>query len=109
MDHLHAVFNHLVLPPKLPGEQDKNLEAISRDILKRFIQASETAQSLAPQPVAQQFQSLQTSLRSCLSLNRGHLEKTALRQHFIQLQPNRMLILHINEQNAALLIRREEQ
>ncbi|KAI1092009.1 hypothetical protein F5B19DRAFT_455893 [Rostrohypoxylon terebratum] len=104
---LYRIYNHLVLPPQLPGEQDENLERISYEVTKRVISACNSVGSLADQRWSQAFQCLHVSLTTCIKLNTGRLEKATLLQHFSQLEVNHLLILHIVEQNAALLIRRE--
>ncbi|KAI1805842.1 hypothetical protein F4811DRAFT_513767 [Daldinia bambusicola] len=109
MDLLEPVFNHLVLPPQLPGSQDPDIEALSYDVLTRFIRTCETLESLVGAPWYEAFQALHASLESCLALHSGRLEKSALQAHFRELQPDHMLILHVTEQNAALLIRRTYQ
>ncbi|KAI8626460.1 hypothetical protein F5Y19DRAFT_223552 [Xylariaceae sp. FL1651] len=106
---LLTVFNHMVLPPQLPGAQDEDLEAISYGILRRFIQACKTVESLAEGSGAESFESLRISLEGCLALNTACLEKSTLLENFNQLQSSRMIVLHINAQNAALLIRCEER
>ncbi|KAI1778973.1 hypothetical protein F4818DRAFT_455215 [Hypoxylon cercidicola] len=106
MDLLKSVFNHLVLPPQLPGGQDPDIETVSRDVLERMIRACETANTLLDSPWSEAFQSVRISLEACLALHSGRLEKSTMRDHFRGLQPNHMLILHIVEQNAAVLIHR---
>ncbi|KAI1347711.1 hypothetical protein F5Y01DRAFT_318465 [Xylaria sp. FL0043] len=105
-DLLGLVFNHLVLPPEVPGAQDSEIETVSRNVLMRMIHANETAMSLACDvPWLEAYQNLQESFQACLELNRGHLERNSLLQHFRKLQPGHMLILYLNEQNAGLLVR----
>ncbi len=107
MDLLHAVFNHLVLPPQVPGGQDADVEAISHDVLKRIIRACETIDAVIDSPWSEAFQSLRASLNACVSLNSGRLERSTMLEHFSQLDQTNMLILHVVEQNSALLIRRD--
>ncbi|KAK5992587.1 hypothetical protein PT974_06001 [Cladobotryum mycophilum] len=107
MDLLRAVFDHVVLPAKLPGCEDSDPDAISQDLLHRLIRACETLTSFAEPPWAHVFQSLRGSLRSCMRLNQGRLEKNIMLQHFQQLKPRHSLILHVVEQNAALIVRRQ--
>ncbi|XXH02381.1 hypothetical protein Hte_008756 [Hypoxylon texense] len=105
---LQAVFNHLVLPPQLPGEQDPDIEAVSYDVLTRMIRASQTAETLVDQPWSDAFHSVRVSLEACRTLNSGRLDKSTMRDHFRELQSNHMLILHVVEQNAAVLIRLQD-
>ncbi|KAI1370598.1 hypothetical protein F4677DRAFT_437927 [Hypoxylon crocopeplum] len=104
---LHSIFNHLVLPPQLPGKQDPDIEDLPCSVLKRVIHACKALDALVDQPLSEAFQSVRASLDACLDLNTGRLEKTTLLEYFRHLEPNYTLILHVVEQNAALLIRRE--
>jgi hypothetical protein len=103
---LESVFNHLVMPPKLPGQLDTDTEGIEHDILTRLIRACDTLGKFAGQEFAETWASLCHSLRVCLNVNQARLEKGLMLQEFYNLQPNNLLILHVVEQNAALLIRR---
>lgn len=110
MAFLESVFNHLVLPPKLPGHRDIDIEGIEQSILTRLIRTCDTLHELTDQ---QQFKetwaSVRYSLRICLNVNLGRLEKASILQEFYNLQRNGLLILHVVEQNAALLVRRHIQ
>ncbi|CAJ2499839.1 Uu.00g026920.m01.CDS01 [Anthostomella pinea] len=108
MSLLQAVFNHVVLPPQVPGCSDADPEGVSRDVALRLLHACNTINALSNPHWSEAFQSLQALLADCLSLNTGRLERSTLLEHYRQLQPGQMLVLHVVEQNAALLIRREE-
>ncbi|KAM4058388.1 very large low complexity protein [Hirsutella rhossiliensis] len=85
MEPLDLVFNHLVLPPKLPNHRDLDTEAIGSAILAR----------------------LQSACRV------GIAEASFDAQHFLRdmanFRPDDVFLLRISEQNAALLIRRHVQ
>ncbi|KAI0600730.1 hypothetical protein F4775DRAFT_48634 [Biscogniauxia sp. FL1348] len=103
---LRAVFNHLVLPPQIPNEPDEDPEAVSHDILSRFIHACRNVVNAhVGEPWTEAFQSLQSSLETCLILNRCQLEKKTVLDHLRRFDEDTTLILHVAEQNAALLIR----
>ncbi|KAI0172821.1 hypothetical protein GGR52DRAFT_591328 [Hypoxylon sp. FL1284] len=108
MDLLQAVFNHLVLPPQVPGGQDADIEGLSSNVLARMTHACEAAESLVDSPWSKAFQSVRASLEACRALNSGCLEKSTLCYYFRHLQADQVLILHVVEQNAAVLIRRED-
>ncbi|KAI1753021.1 hypothetical protein F4782DRAFT_95691 [Xylaria castorea] len=109
LDLLGSVFNHLVLPPKVPGAQDIHIDAVSRNILTRMIHATNTAINLASDvPWREAYQNLQDSLQACLELNRGRLERSSLLKHLQKLDLGKVIILHVKEQNAGLLIRRDK-
>lgn len=103
---LESVFNHLVLPPKLPGRLDPDNEGIEYSILTRLIRACDILGKFTGQEFAETWASIRHSLRVCLNVNQGRLEKASILQVFCDLQPNDLLILHVVEQNAALLIGR---
>jgi hypothetical protein len=109
MDLLESVFNHLVLPPKLPGHRDTDYEDIEQSILTRLIRACDTLNKFTDQSVGEALASIRYSLRICLNINTGCLEKASVLQEFCNLQLNGLLILYVVEQNAALLIRHHIQ
>lgn len=106
MASLESVFNHLVLPPKLPEQLDTDKNDIEVRIFTRLIHASDTLSKLSAQEFTQTWTSLLKSLRNCFSINQGRLEKKSILREFHSLQPNDLLTLHVVEQNAALIIRR---
>lgn len=106
MASLEAVFNHLVLPPKVPGRQDKGLENLSRDFVGRLLRSCTTLEDSAPHVFQEAFTSLKDSLRICGELNRGHLDRQSLISALNTVEKH-SLILHVVEQNVALFIRVE--
>jgi len=110
MELLESVFNHLVLPPDIPGSQDADLDDIARNILERLVRATTVAQNVTEEsPWKDAYQSLQHSFGICIELNDGSLERRRLLSHLQDLAPGQVLILYANEQNAGLLIRRNIQ
>ncbi|PQE19818.1 p-loop containing nucleoside triphosphate hydrolase protein [Rutstroemia sp. NJR-2017a WRK4] len=103
---LEAVFNHLVLPPRLPERQDTDIESIQQSILSRLIQACDTLEQSTGDAFKDTWASVRQSLRVCRDTNPGHLEKVSMLSAFADLEENDILILHVVEQNAALLVRR---
>ncbi|TAQ90746.1 hypothetical protein B7494_g925 [Chlorociboria aeruginascens] len=74
---LESVFNHLVLPPKLPGHRDKNVEGIRQSILTRLICACDTVGQHTGRRLRETWASVHYSLRICLN-NPSRLEKASL-------------------------------
>lgn len=102
---LESVFNHLVLPPKLPGRQDTDIEGVEKCILDRLIHACGTLDQLADQSLDGIWSSTHDSLLNCMDINICRLEKASVQRELRRLQPKKFLILHVAEQNAALLLR----
>lgn len=103
---LEGVFNHLVLPPKLPGGEDPHLDDEGRDFVTRLIAAIDTLNSATNEVYNAPLSTLRKSLHLCRHLNRGCLDKDTLAVAFKDFGPA-PLILHVVEQNAALIIRQE--
>jgi hypothetical protein len=82
---LESVFNHLVLPPKLPGHRDVDLEGIEQSILTRLIRTCDTLGKLTGQQFKETWASVRYSLRICLNTNPGRLEKASVLQEFYNL------------------------
>ena len=105
MASLEAVFNHLVLPPKIPGHQDPDIKAIEQCILLRLKQACETLQKFAGQDLQETWASIDESLCACMNVSRCHYEWTSILKAFRNLQSKHFLILQVVEQNAAFFLR----
>jgi hypothetical protein len=100
------VFNHLVLPPQLPGKQDANIESIGDAIVDRLIQATSTLTRLTVQDYACPWNAIRQYLHRFQSLHaHGRLEKLSLISKLGNFDQEQPLLLHIAEQNAALIVR----
>ena len=103
---LAAIFNHLVLPPKLPGTRDGDIGEIERQLAIRLINATETLRDLSNDESTEAWDYIQQSVKTCSIVNEdGRLNQTTLLDAFQRLQDKDGLILHVAEQNAGLLIR----
>ena len=102
---LESVFNHLVLPPKIPGHQDTDIGGIEQCILIRLKQACNTLNKFAGQDLQETWASIDEFFCACMSVTRRFYEKTSILKAFRHLQSKRFLILNIVEQNAALFLR----
>ncbi|KAH8725994.1 hypothetical protein GQ44DRAFT_771576 [Phaeosphaeriaceae sp. PMI808] len=108
MASLAGVFNHLVLPRQIPGKQDTDIDGINQDILARLIHATTTLRKLDTEDQTPIWLVICRSLQRCQSLHHlGRLDKQSLLLEFRSLSPGEPLFLHVAEQNAALIIRRD--
>ncbi|KAI0025868.1 hypothetical protein F4780DRAFT_774718 [Xylariomycetidae sp. FL0641] len=105
MATLEAVYNHLVLPPRVPGKQDEDDVAIGNEIMQRMIRVCDNLHDLAGSPWSDGFRALRSSLEICQDINQGKVDRGILMKYFQHLEPDQMIILHLVEQNAALLVR----
>lgn len=105
---LDALYNHLVLPPRLPGAQDLNLAAVESALLDRVHSTALHLLAQVPKPVQSSYAALQTSLQACRSVHiNRRLDRRILSEELLKLQPDCILILHVTEQNAGLLVWRQ--
>lgn len=106
MSSFEALFTHLVLPPKLPGQQDADLDRLGQQLVDRLTNAVTTLAALesCPPSAKEALTDLEQSLRRCAKLNRGGPDQDSLLEAFssIEVTP---LIIYVVEQNAALLMR----
>lgn len=106
MASLESIFNHLVLPPKLPEQEDPDIEEIAASVAARLTQATDTLASFGGEHAAT-WNSIGQSLRICRQLNAGRLDKSSLLHEFRNLDPDVPIILYVVEQNAAVIIRQQ--
>jgi hypothetical protein len=112
-----SVFNHLVLPPKLPDCQDGDeelakpdiMEWIGTEILTYLLTACATLREGTSEHLSEAWSSLESSLRVCEQVRTDGIVKESLLREFRLIQSRDFLTLHLVEQNAALLIRRNAE
>ncbi|GAB1319238.1 ubiquitinyl hydrolase 1 [Madurella fahalii] len=102
---LESVFNHIVLPPKLPGCQDSDIRGVEHNLLLRLLDACETLGSLPGQEAQEGWQFAQRQLLLCLDLHHQRFDQAALKGAFSSLSVDCPVTLHVAEQNSAILIR----
>ena len=104
---LRAVANHIVLPPDLPGSVDKNLPQINCDLLQRAQDACTALKAALKTDFQNELSLLESSLDYCYYVHTSaHLDSLQLQRAFRRLQEGEILIIHVNAQNAGLLVRR---
>lgn len=102
---LALTFNHVVLPPKLPGEKDIAAEDVNRDLTSRLLDALELLMGSSSDDVLPVLGFVQRSLRTCQLLNENEFVNKAVLLDAFQTLETQAIILRITEQNAGLIIR----
>jgi len=102
---LESVFNHVVLPPKLPGCRDLNGRAVEDNLLSRLIAACDTLRALPGQGKQRHWQSVRQQLLMCLDLHGCRFDRASIRRAFSNLSTDCPVVLHVEEQNCAILVR----
>jgi hypothetical protein len=104
---LDSLVNHVALPPQLPGKADSNIDQIQHALTNRLLDASRTLRDQAKGESSSQWERIRNILQVCRTANAGgKLNKASLLAEFARLERKDFLILHVAEQNAGLLIRR---
>lgn len=106
---LPFVFNHVVLPSRLPGcnESEDIVPEVERELTRRLLFAVETVRASSDEKSLPAWDSIAKSLRACNSLNEnGYVNKEALFSASRDMKPGDLLIVYLAQQNACLLIRR---
>ena len=103
---LELAFNHVVLPPKLPGKQDGNIEDVEKKLFSLILRGTNAMKSCAGDDDLFIWQDIEKALRTCGHVNKDrYVNKTALMNIFHHFEDENAVILHITEQNTGLLIR----
>ncbi|KAF6823338.1 hypothetical protein CPLU01_11478 [Colletotrichum plurivorum] len=107
-----ALYSHLALPAQLPQrrEHDRQLRMVETSLVKRLVDATKVmAGSSSDKSNRQYWESLHRTLIACQELNRGgRIDKSNLIRELQQLGPSGCLILHVESQNAGLIVRRSQ-
>ncbi|KAI9734261.1 MAG: hypothetical protein M1834_002365 [Cirrosporium novae-zelandiae] len=104
---LESLFNHIALPPRLPGKHERSIEQIGHALIVRLLNASRFLRDLTNNEFRDQWDCIRRILQTCKTVHSGgRVNKSSLLTEFRTLEHKDLLILHITEQNAGLLIRR---
>jgi len=99
------LFQHICLPRQLPGQAVQENVELELSLATRLIKAVREVGDAFPLSSRDAVDTARVSLQICKELNvEAKLDKASVAREFKHLKPNVTLILHIAEQNAALLI-----
>jgi hypothetical protein len=106
--HGHLLFqlhHHVVLPRKVPREEEKGLPDIESELAVRLSNAVKSVIQHAPFDDHSSLDATRLSLLTSRTINASRtINGGVLVKELQQLQANQALVLHVTEQNAALLI-----
>ena len=110
-DILELVYNHIVLPRKLPGKDDGRLmPLIQEKLVSRLIDATGIMNERTHLKYSYELERTRRVLQSCKAINAGGtVYKSTLVKELRSLDTDFCLIVHVVEQNAGLLIRRHRE
>ncbi len=103
-----SLIAHLALIPRPPGHQDARFDRVERAIIERVLDVTVKLCRLPDNPHVDVLESLRRSIDTCRRVNiNGRLTRLSLLAAFRDLEGKDMIIIHVAEQNAGLLIRRD--
>lgn len=107
---LETLLNHIVLPERLPSGQEGDTSGLETELADALIHATEALANAVPDPQLPTWDDVRGAILVAKELNNNSsadgLEKLSMLQHFRRLAAGELLILHVKEQNAGLLVRR---
>jgi hypothetical protein len=107
---LCKLYYHVVLPRDLPSGEDHNLPDLQHELLRRLVGAVRQLATYAPLEDTPQIEAIGLALTTCRSLHSGgRINGEKLVEEMREFFPGKALILHVTEQNAALLIYQDKK
>ena len=107
---LESIIHHVALNPQLPGQREGRIDKIEQELTARLVKATRTLCDVSDGTLHRQWDSTRCMLQTAKELNvGGKISKASLILELGRLSRDDVLILHVSEQNAALLIRRHQQ
>jgi hypothetical protein len=102
---LNQLYYHVVLPRKLPREEEKALADIESELAARLGNAVKSIIQHAPLHDHSSLDTIRLSLLAARTINANRaITSNGLMKELQQLDAKQALILHVTAQNAALLI-----
>ncbi|KJK86639.1 hypothetical protein H633G_09508 [Metarhizium anisopliae BRIP 53284] len=101
---LKAVFDHMVLPPKLPASPDDDSVPLSWELTARLLDACKQIRCHESEAI---WDTVEASLRLTQDLNRNPVSKESLVSAFSEVARKKSvawLVLHAVQQNAAMIV-----
>ena len=108
---LTLAFNHIVLPPKLPGQQDGETVThdVDRELTRRLLESTKFFQETLDDEAVLAWNYIEKSLNACrLVKTDGFVNKTLLLDVFQEVELDTALIIHVAQQNASILVRQTQ-
>lgn len=106
---LERVISHLVLPPKLPGAPDEDSDSLNWDLTGRLLKA---CKQLRHPELESMRSAVEASLLLANDLYRTPISKETLLETFSKISHSKdpgWLLLHVVKQNAAIIIRKNNE
>ena len=102
--------NHILLPPKLPGREDPCVTEIEEFLRGHLLAGIRTFERLARGNLLHKWDPVRLALQTCGDLNHDSmLRRDQLLAEFKNFDARSFLILHVSQQNAGVVVQRDDQ
>jgi hypothetical protein len=108
---LTLTFNHVVLPPRLPGRQDSEAEVqdVQKDLVHRVLDALESLKGSLDEKAVTVWEAVEKALNICKEVNHDEcINEASLLNALAELQQDSAIILYVATQNACILLRKPQ-
>ncbi|KAF2110805.1 hypothetical protein BDV96DRAFT_190990 [Lophiotrema nucula] len=107
-DFLNQVYHHIVLPRAVPGAENGNLERIEAVLWDRLVDAIKTTTAFALPADQHLLDNVRLSHMTSKAIHvQGRVDQKLLTTKLESLEHEQTLLLHLAQQNAAVLIYRQ--
>lgn len=107
---LESLFNHIALPARLPDRVESQSNALENSLIDRVLASVKQLSGLTNDRYGKHLECIRRSLHASKVVNtNGRLNKATLLTAFRELSGDDFLMVHITEQNAAMIIRPQNQ
>ena len=108
--NLESILHHVALPPRLPDKQEPAIDEIELKLVERLTVSAKKLRDTLDEENRSIWDGIRRILLTCKALNAGRkLNRTSLLTEFRALDHQNLLILHLAEQNAGMLIKRRNR
>ncbi|KAE8369244.1 hypothetical protein BDV27DRAFT_153320 [Aspergillus caelatus] len=106
---LELIFNHIVLPPRLPSEHDSSVHNIDKHIAQHALNAANTLLGASESDHRDVWDRVKISLDLCHAIHtNSHVDRFALMEAFSKMEQDVGIILYIKNQNSGLYVQQVE-
>jgi hypothetical protein len=103
---LDLIFNHIVLPSRLPGQPESAVHNIDRHIAQHTINTTETLLGVSESDCRDIWAGVKRSLELCYAVHaNSHIDRFAVMEAFGKMEKGTGIILYIDKQNSGLFMR----
>lgn len=107
---MESIYNHMVLPPRLPSRLDSKLRDTEHGLMARLVSSCRVVRDNSDDSFYARWDTIRRSLETARRVNCNEkINKAALVSALSEPRPHETLILHVSQQNAGVLITKQNR